>query len=173
MQAESVYRNVPLAALFATLGILFPLLFHFTGLGSMFLPMFLPVTMGATLLPPTVAVSVAIIVPLLSFLFTGMPPPYPPILLLVMVELVVISGITSLLYYRKKWSIWMVLLVSLSIDRIVLYLFVLFFAKMLGFPERYYSIGALFFGIPGIILILVVVPATLNFLGRRYPHILK
>ena len=173
MQSESVYRNVPLAALFATLGILFPLMFHFTGLGSMFLPMFLPVTMGATLLPPIVAVLVAIIVPLLSFLFTGMPPPYPPILVLVMVELVVISGITSLLYYRKKWSIWMALFISLGIDRLVLYLFVSLFAKMLGFPERFYSIGAVFYGIPGIILILLVVPATLNFLGRRYPHILK
>ena len=78
MESESVYRNVPLAALFATLGILFPLLFHFTGLGSMFLPMFLPITMAATLLPPVVAILVAILVPLISFLFTGMPPLYPP-----------------------------------------------------------------------------------------------
>jgi len=173
MQGESVYRNVPLAALFATLGILFPILFHFTGLGSMFLPMFLPVTMGAALLPPMVAVSVAILVPLLSFLFTGMPPPYPPILFMVIVELVIISGITSLLSYRKKWSIWLSLLISLSVDRIFLYLFVLLFAKMLGFPERFYSTGAVLYGIPGIILIFLVVPATLNFLGRRYPYILK
>ncbi|MCK4894294.1 MAG: hypothetical protein KAT07_10020 [Calditrichia bacterium] len=173
MEGESVYRNVPLAALFATLGILFPLLFHFTGLGSMFLPMFLPITMAASLLPPSVAILVAILVPLLSFLFTGMPPLYPPILLLVMVELVVISGITSYLFFRKKWSIWLTLLISLSIDRFILYLFVLMFATMFGFPERFYSTGAVLYGMPGIILIFLIVPATINFLGRRYPHILK
>jgi hypothetical protein len=173
MESETVYRNVPLAALFATLGILFPLLFHFTGLGSMFLPMFIPVTMAATLLPPVVAVSVAILVPILSFIFTGMPPLYPPLLILVMVELVVISGITSYLFFRKKRSIWLTLLISLSVDRIILYLFVVLFAKILGFPERLYSSGAVLYGIPGIILIFLIVPATINFLGRRYPDILK
>jgi len=173
MEGESVYRNVPLAALFATLGILFPLLFHFTGLGSMFLPMFLPIVMAATLLPPSVAILVAIIVPLLSFLFTGMPPLYPPILLLVLVELVVISGITSFLFFRKKLAIWLTLLISLSIDRFILYLFVLMFAKMLGFPERFYSAGAVLYGMPGIVLIFLTVPASINFLGRRYPYILK
>jgi hypothetical protein len=164
---------VPLAALFATLGILFPLLFHFTGLGSMFLPMFLPVTMAAALLPPPVAILVAILVPLFSFLFTGMPPLYPPLLILVMTELLIISAITSYLFFRKKWSIWLTLLISMSIDRIALYLFVIFFAKMLGFPERFYSAAAVLYGIPGVILIFLTVPAAINFLGRRYPHLLK
>jgi len=173
MESETVYRNVPLAALFATLGILFPLLFHFTGLGSMFLPMFVPITMAATLLPPMVAVLVAILVPLFSFLFTGMPPLYPPILLLVMVELIVISGITSLLFFRKRVSIWLTLIISLGIDRCILYLFVLFFAKTLGFPQRFYSTGAVLYGLPGIIMIFLIVPATIKFLGRRYPHILN
>jgi len=171
MESESVYRNIPLSALFATLGILFPLLFHFIGLGSMFLPMFLPVTMAATLLPPVFAVSIAIITPLFSFLFTGMPPLYPPILLLVVTELVVISFITSLLYVRWKWSIWATLGIAILWDRLIVFEFILFFAKLLDFPEKFYSISAVFYGIPGIILIFLVIPASLKFLKRRYPEI--
>jgi len=171
MESESVYRNIPLSALFATLGILFPLLFHFIGLGSMFLPMFLPVTMAAALLPPAFAVSIAIITPLFSFLFTGMPPAYPPILLMVVVELVTLSLITSILYVRKKCSIWITLCIACLTDRIILFGFILFFAKMLDFPGKFYSITAVLYGIPGIILIFLVVPATLKFLKRNYPEI--
>jgi hypothetical protein len=173
MESETVYRNVPLAALFASLGILFPLLFHFTGLGPMFLPMFLPITMAAALLPPAVAISVAILVPLISSLFTGMPPLYPPLLILVMVELITIAALTSYLYFKKERSIWLTLLISLTADRIILFLFVILFAKVLGFPERFYSVGAVIYGLPGIILIFLTVPAALNFLERRYPSILK
>lgn len=171
MESESVYRNIPLSALFATLGVLFPLLFHFIGLGSMFLPMFLPLTMAATLLPPAFAVSIAIITPLCSLFFTGMPPLYPPILLMVLVELVTLSLITSILYVRKKWSIWITLCIACLADRIILYGFILFFAEMLDFPEKFYSITVVFYGIPGIILIFLVVPATLKFLRRSYPEI--
>jgi hypothetical protein len=44
---------------------------------------------------------------------------------------------------------------------------------MLDFPERFYSLGAVFYGIPGIVMLFLVIPATLKFLGQKYPHILK
>lgn len=173
MEKEFIYRFIPLAALFATLGIIFPIFFHFLGLGSAFLPMFIPVIMGAILLPPSMAVSVAVITPLMSFLFTGMPPVYPPLLLIVLVELMVVSLVCSVLYGREKFSIWLTLLVALTLDRLLLFIFIQFLAKQIGFPEQFYSLAALAYGIPGIILIFIVIPLSLKFFKSKYPQLLQ
>jgi hypothetical protein len=172
MTSENIYRYIPISALFAILGVIFPVLFHFTGLGSTFLPMFLPVVMASTLMPPPFAVSVAVITPLVSYLFTGMPPIYPPILLLVILELLLISFLTSYLYFLKRKSIYLTLVIVMTADRLVLYLFVMLFAGYLGFPPNFYSAVAVLHGIPGIILIFVVVPLSLQFLKKNYPQIL-
>jgi hypothetical protein len=172
LQTENIYRFVPLSALFSVLGILFPLLFHLIGLGSTFLPMFIPVVMASTLLPVRFAISVAVITPLASFLFTGMPPLYPPILLVVVLELIIISFITSNLYFRLKRSIWVTLFIALVADRVMLFLFITYFAEYFGFPADFYSFAAVLYGIPGIILILIIIPLTLKFLQKKYPQIL-
>ncbi len=173
MEKESIYRHIPLAALFSTLGVLFPLLFHFAGLGSAFLPMFLPIIAGSLLLPPSVALTIAILTPLVSFLFTGMPPLYPPILLLVMVELMTVSFISSFLHYRRNLSVWITLIAAVLADRVILFFFVMALARYLGFPERFYSAGAVIYGLPGIIMIFIVIPPVLKFLKQTYPQIMK
>jgi hypothetical protein len=173
VSSENIYRYVPLSALFAVLGIVFPVFFHFIGLGSTFLPMFIPIVMASTMLPAKFAVSVAIITPLISFLFTGMPPLYPPILPLVIFELILISLITSQLYFKYRKPVLLTLLIALSADRLILFLFVFFFAGHLGFPENFYSFAAVLYGLPGIILILIVVPMTLKFIQNKYPQLLS
>jgi hypothetical protein len=172
MENEAIYRHIPLAALFATLGVIFPVFFHFTGLGSAFLPMFIPVIMGSMLLPPSLAATIAVATPLVSFLFTGMPPLYPPILVLVVVELLAVSLLSSLLYYVKNYSVWVTLIIAMGTDRLILFGFVYVLAGQLGFPERFYSAGAVLYGLPGILLIFLIIPLTLNFLKQRYPQIL-
>jgi hypothetical protein len=173
MNTQLVYRYIPLAALFSALGVIFPIFFHLVGLGSTFLPMFLPLIAGSTLLPPVLAVIIAIITPLISFLFTGMPPLYPPILPVMLVELIIICAITSWLYFRLHQSIWLTLVISLVTDRLVLFLFILWLAPLLGFPEKIYSIGAVLHGVPGIVLIFVIVPVMLRFLKEKYPYIIQ
>jgi hypothetical protein len=173
VQSENIYRYVPLSALFAVLGILFPLLFHFIGLGSTFLPMFIPIVMASTLLPVKFAVSIAILTPFTSFLFTGMPPLYPPILLVIILELILVSFITSQLYFSLRKPIIVTLLIALGADRLMLFLFVTYFAKYFGFPANFYSIAAVLYGFPGIILILVLIPLTLKFIKNKYPQILS
>ncbi|MBN2365030.1 MAG: hypothetical protein EH225_02845 [Calditrichaeota bacterium] len=173
MEKNTIYRHIPLAALFSTLGVVFPLFFHFVGLGSAFLPMFLPVIMGSLLVPPSMALTIAIVTPLVSFLFTGMPPLYPPILLLVLLELIAVSLISSYLHYIRRMTVWMVLITALLIDRLILFLFVLLLARHFGFPERFYSIGAVIYGLPGIIMILLVIPPALRFLKDKYPQVVQ
>lgn len=172
MMTENIYRYIPLSALFGILGVIFPVLFHFTGLGSTFLPMFIPIVMASTLMPPPFAVSVALITPLISFLFTGMPPVYPPILLIVIIELFLISFLTSYFYFIKRKSIFMTLVIAMTADRLVLFSFIMLFAEYLGFPANFYSAAAILHGIPGIILVFTVIPLTLKFLKKNYPQVL-
>ena len=172
MEKEYIYRFIPLAALFSTLGLIFPVLFHLLGLGSAFLPMFIPILMGAVLVPPAVAFSMAVITPLMSFLFTGMPPIYPPILIIVLAELITVSWLSSLLFYRKKISIWLTLFIALTADRLLLFLFIRLAARQLGFPEQFYSLAAVAYGLPGIILIFLIIPLSLKYLKSKYPQLI-
>ncbi len=173
MENRSIYKHIPLAALFATLGVIFPVFFHITGLGSAFMPMFIPIIMGSMLLPPSLAVTIAFITPVVSFLLTGMPPVYPPILILVIAELLTVSLLSSYLYFMKNWSVWITLVIAMGADRLVLFAFVFFLAKKLGFPGRFFSAGAVIYSIPGVVLIFLIIPLTLKFLQRKYPQILQ
>lgn len=173
MQDELVYRYIPLATLFAALGIVFPFFFHLVGLGKTFMPMFLPIVMGSALLPPSLAVSIAFLTPTISFLFTGMPPIYPPILPVVIVELILVSLVISFLYFKKNVSIWVVLIIALGIDRIVLFLFVFLIAPFFKLPREIFSVAAVIYSFPGIILIFLVVPMTLRFLKQKYPALIN
>lgn len=166
-----IYRYIPIAALFSALGVIFPIFFHLFGLGSTFLPMFLPIIAGSSLLPPVLALSISIITPLVSFLFTGMPPLYPPILPIMLIELMIVSVLTSYFYFQRKYSIWFTLVISFGVDRLILFLFVYLLAPMLGFPQKIFSFGAVIHGIPGIIMIFLVVPFMLRFLDEKYPYI--
>lgn len=173
MQEKYIYRHIPIASLFAALGVVFPIFFHLVGLGSAFLPMFLPIIMGSLLLPRTSAISIAIITPLISFLFTGMPPIYPPILPLVLIELMVVSFICSELFFKRKLSVWLTLAIALIFDRGILFIFVLLLTPLFGLPEDIFSVGAVLHGIPGIVLILLTIPFVVGFLKGKYPEILN
>jgi ECF transporter, substrate-specific component len=172
MEKEYIYHFIPLAALFSALGLIFPVLFHLLGMGSAFLPMFIPLIMGAVLVPPAVAVSMAVITPVISFLFTGMPPVYPPILLSIILELIIVNLLASILYREKKFSIWLTLIITLAADRLLLFLFIRLAAKQLGFPEQFYSMVAIAYGIPGIILIFIIIPLSLKYLKSKYPQLI-
>lgn len=173
MKPENISRHVPLAALFAALGLIFPVFFHLVGLGSTFLPMFLPILMGSLLLPLQLALSIAIVTPLLSFLFTGMPPLYPPILPVMTTELVLIGAIGSFLFFHKKASLWLTLVIAVLADRVLLFVFVYLLAPLFGLPEKAFSLAAVLHGIPGIILIFTVIPLTFRFLEEKYPQIFR
>ncbi|OPX32938.1 hypothetical protein B1H10_06770 [candidate division KSB1 bacterium 4484_188] len=173
MESENISRYVPLAALFAALGLIFPVFFHLVGLGSTFLPMFLPILMGSLLLPLKLALSISIVTPLLSFLFTGMPPLYPPILPVMVTELALIGAIGSFLFFHKKAPLWLTLVTAVLADRIVLFVFVFWLAPLFGLPEKAFSIAAVLHGIPGIVLIFTVIPMTFRFLKDKYPQVFR
>ncbi len=148
--------------MFMALSVLFPMLFHGFGLGSIFLPMFWPVAAAAFFLDLPLAIAVALLAPLLSSLITGMPPVSPPILQVMMAELFFLAGATSLLYFKTRWGILWPLLIGLILSRIVLFFIVTALAPFLGLPPNVFSISMVVQGTPGAAAILILLPIAIN-----------
>jgi len=136
----------------------FPILFHAVGLGSMFLPMFIPVSLAGFLLPPAAAISVGFLAPLVSAFLTGMPPLHPPIAVLMCAELTVVTGTISGLRRFRRLPTLTILALALAAERLVLLGGVLLLSRWWQLPPRLIGVSALAQGIPGIILILAVIP---------------
>jgi hypothetical protein len=139
-------QHLTLSAMFIALGILFPILFHAIGLGSIFLPMFWPVAASSFFLSVPYPIFVGIITPILSALFTGMPPVSPPIAYVMMFELAFLTGVTNFLYQRTKWGMFWVLLSGLA------------FAPILGLPPKIVSTASIIKGMPGVVFMSVLLP---------------
>lgn len=150
-------RMMTLGALFMALGVLVPVLFHFVGLGPMFLPMFWPLAVGGFFLPISFAVLVGIITPLISTLTTGMPP--PPILYKMMLELGCLMGGVRCLFVFTRWGTLWIVLGGLGFAIAAGLLGAALLAPVLGLPPKLYAIASLIEGIPGIAAILVFVPS--------------
>jgi len=167
---ETELRQIPITALLAVSGIILPQFFHLLGLGSVFLPMFLPVMLGALILSWRFAITLAIITPLTSFFVSGMPPITPPILPVMLTELILIASLLSLLYVHLNKNIWLALVVAILADRLFLFVIVFALAPWFGLPKIFTSITLVLSGIPGIILQLTVLPTVLAYLRKKFPH---
>lgn len=170
---ESEIRQIPLTALLAVSGIILPQFFHLLGLGAVFLPMFLPVMLGGLLLRWRFAVTLAVITPVASFIITGMPPITPPVLPVMISELVLITSVLSLLHVHFQRNKWFVLICAVLADRVLLFIIVYFLAPLFGLPQMFTSFSLVISGIPGIILQLIILPAALVFIEKKFPHYLQ
>jgi hypothetical protein len=153
--------------MFMALAILFPMLFHAVGLGATFLPMFWPIVAAAFFLNLPLAIGVGILAPLLSSLMTGMPPISPPILHVMTAEFIALTTTIVLLYRRTKLGLFWVQLIGLLVSRFVLFFIVMILAPILGLPEKLFSIGFVLLGMPGIIIMLIIIPIILNRIKRE------
>ena len=160
--ATSSTRHLTASALFIALGILFPILFHGTGLGSILLPMFWPVALSAFFLPLTFSLMVGVLTPVISFLVTGMPPISPPILYVVIFELMALVVCEYFLFYKSHLRIFFVVLVSLFASRVVLFIFSGLIAPMLGLPPKVFSLLSVIKGMPGVFVMIIIIPLILR-----------
>lgn len=144
------------------LGVLFPVLFHAVGLGPVFLPMFWPIAMSVFFLPLQFTVFVAILTPIVSSLLTGMPPISPPVLHIMIVELLVMAISSRLLFEKTQWGVFWILVCGLLASRLVLYVMVGHLAALLGLPEQLSSTLWVLRGGPGVLLILASIPVLVQ-----------
>ena len=169
-------QKLTLSAVFLSLGVLLPMLFHAIGLGSIFLPMFWPVAATGYFLPLSLAVFVGALTPVLSFLLTGMPPVAPPILQVMIPELIVLAAVVRLLYRKAGLAIWPSLFLGLLVSRAVLFLTAGLIGRTLGLPPKWASTAMLLKSLPGVVAILILVPPFVGRLlheplfRRRRPH---
>lgn len=86
---NKVIQKILTISFILTMSIIYPFIFHLFGIaGNVFLPIFLFVILGANYLDFKTIFSIAILVPLLNYLFTGMPIVAPmPILQMLTLEL--------------------------------------------------------------------------------------
>lgn len=149
---------------FIALGVVLPLGFHLLQFGgSVFLPMHIPVLLAGFVLGGKYGLLVGILTPILSNLFTGMPPLSPPKLPMMIVELAC-YGLAAGVLYRRGRNIYVALVGAMIIGRIgagvLLSLGALFLR--LDIPVWAFIAGGIVKGIPGVIAQLFFIPVLVK-----------
>lgn len=164
-------KDLSIAGLLIAVGIILPIAFHSFG-GSMggqiFLPMHIPILIGGFLLPLSYACIIGAITPLLSFLFTSMPP--IPTVFVMMAELFAYGLFTPFFHRKLKFGIYQSLILSMLIGRVISILsnwiiIGTIMGKPFGFTKVLY--GLFVVGLPGIAIQLVLIPILVRFLLSR------
>lgn len=164
-------RKLTYAALFLALALVLPFL---TGqipqIGSALSPMHIPVLLCGFLVGWPWGLAVGFIAPLLRSVIFGMPVMVPGAVAMAF-ELAVyglVSGILYRLLPKKKWSIYVTLIVAMLAGRAVWGIARLIIAGLSGnsFTWALFLAGAFTNAIPGIILHIVLIPVIVMVLER-------
>ncbi len=164
-------RKLTYAALFLALALVLPFL---TGqipqIGSALSPMHIPVLLCGFLVGWPWGLAVGYIAPLLRSVIFGMPVMVPGAVAMAF-ELAVyglVSGILYRLLPKKKWSIYVTLIVAMLAGRVVWGIARLIIAGLSGnsFTWALFLAGAFTNAIPGIILHIVLIPVIVMVLER-------
>ncbi|MFH1434167.1 MAG: ECF transporter S component [Pseudomonadota bacterium] len=160
-------RDLAYCGLFGAAALLLPVIFHLVHLGRVFMPMYLPLVALAFFAGPLPAAMTAFVTPLLSGAVTGMPPFYPPVAVFMAVELSAMAALIALA--RKNFPRareWLILVPVLLLGR-VLYVGLMYaFSGFIDLPAEFMAGLSLVSGWPGIILMIVVVPAVVRIFNR-------
>jgi len=169
-------RKLTVSALFLALGVVLPLAFHFFGIaGKVFLPMHWAVVIGGCLLGPWWGALIGILCPAMNFLISGFP--RFPSLLLMTPEMLSYGFLAGLLVtrwgYALYWHGMVALLPALIGGRLVYGIAAVVFGPLvLGIDQPLVYIGgALASGIPGVVMMLVFIPALVIRIQKAMPQI--
>ena len=164
-------RKLTYAALFLALAMVLPFL---TGqipqIGSALSPMHIPVLLCGFLVGWPWGLAVGFIAPLLRSVIFGMPAMFPGAVAMAF-ELAVyglVSGILYRLLPKRKWSIYVTLVVAMLAGRVVWGIARLILAGLSGssFTWALFLAGGFTNAIPGIILHIVLIPVIVMVLER-------
>jgi riboflavin transporter FmnP len=155
-------KEITLTALFITLGVILPIVFHqFALAGRIFLPMHIPVFLAGIFAGPVSGLIVGLVCPTLGFLLTGMPPPYA--VPLMSMELPIYGLSIGLLMKWIKLPI-LSLLISMILGRLAFGLGLFILGQFLSLPyglEAFIKVSVIA-GLPGIALQLIFIPLLME-----------
>ena len=163
-------QDLLLGSLLLALALILPILFHAVGLGSAFLPMFYPILTAGFLIAWPVAAAVGFLAPLTSALLTGMPPLFPPIAPIMMMEGLVLTSLPYWLHQKHSLKIIPTMVVTVAAERAVLLAAVVLLAKWLELPEGVLGLVSVARGLPGIVIIFIIIPPLVKKLEQRIKH---
>ena len=89
-------HDLAYCGVFGAAALLLPVLFHLVHLGRVLMPMYLPLVTLPFFVKPLPAAVTAAVAPVLSGAVTGMPPFYPPVAVMIAVELAFMAAVLSL-----------------------------------------------------------------------------
>lgn len=160
-------RDLALGGLLGALAFVLPIAFHAAGPGAgpTFLPMYYPILALGLLASWEVALLVGIIVPVVSSLLTGMPP--PPTAVLMVCELVAL-GVVASLARSLRVGVWPAAISAIALSRVVGVLLLLTLLPLFGITRGIaeYLIAAVTVSLPGTIIMLTIVPAAVYAIER-------
>ncbi len=160
-------RDLALGGSFGAAGLLLPVLFHLVHLGHFFMPMYLPLVALGFFASPAVAFAAGLLVPILSALLTGMPPFYPPVAVMMSVEIALMAGAIAVLRrWRPGSSTYLLLLPVLLAGRLINFGLAWLLAWMIDLPAGFVAGISFFAGWPGLLLMIAVIPPLARLLGR-------
>jgi hypothetical protein len=152
-------RELAYSGLFGASALLLPVLFHVVHLGHVFMPMYLPLCTLPFFVRPAPAATTAALVPLLSGAVTGMPPFYPPVAVLMAIELAVMASLLSLVAARwPRANEWLLLVPVLLLGRGLSVALVYGFSTLIALPAGFLAAASFLSGWPGVILMAVAIP---------------
>lgn len=154
-------RKITFTALFISLGILFPQIFHMAGgpeAGEMFLPMHIPVLLAGMVLGPVSGGVAGAVTPVISCLLTGMPK--LPVMPFMVLELAVYGSSAGLLYINMRRNVYVSLIGAMAAGRIIKAAALAVFAYLFGLnvPPVISVLTAAAAGAAGILVQLIFVP---------------
>jgi hypothetical protein len=163
-------RNIAYCAVFGAAAMLLPMIFHVFHLGSVFMPMYLPLVTLAFFVEPPSAALTAFLLPLISAAITGMPPFYPPTAFIMSIELTITCGMIALIRRAKpKIKELVILIPVLLVGRCIGFGLIYLMALFMNLPAQFVLGASVFSGWPGIILMLVAIPAIIR-ISRMVGH---
>ncbi len=168
---ENRTRFISHSALYLALAVLLPIGFHTMGMGGrLFLPMHIPILLAGFLAGPLCGLIVGLLAPVLSYLLTGMPPTYA--VPLMSMELPMYGFAAGMAYKRLGLNIYLSLIIAMIIGRLMFSLGLVVLGMFMELPytaTQFIAVGgALWSGIPGIMVQIVLIPLIVAAVNR--PH---
>jgi len=163
-------RFISHSALYLALAVLLPIGFHAMGLGGrLFLPMHIPVLLAGFLAGPLCGLLVGLLAPGLSYLLTGMPPTYA--VPLMSMELPMYGLVAGIAFYKLKLNIYLALVIAMIIGRLMFAFGLIILGMFMELPYTATQFiaagGALWTGLPGIMVQVVLIPLIVAAVKRR------
>lgn len=164
---ELYIRDMIWGGVWGALALFLPLLFHPFGLAALLMPLFLPLLIAGCTLHLRVSLVLALSIPLISSLFTGMPPLYPPVALLMVLEGLGMNLWLFLVYQKGRVNIYLSLAGAFLVQRAVRVIVILLAREVTPLPASWLLIPALLWGLPGAIIQVGIIPWIVKTINTR------